>query len=124
VASGIFQFRNPYTTPKKKRRKKEKPAELLRIERRVIHGQEVDVQIWSTGPSPVSLRNPTEANKSGEEMSEGMKQLHAKYRGEYTPRKELAYIGVPASPHKDRTDGGGERESRVEDHFNPSASYE
>lgn len=125
MSSGIFQFRNPYTTPRtKKRRRREKPAQLLRVERREIHGQLVDVQIWSEGPSPTYARNPADANKSGEEMAEAGRLLGAEVRTEYTPRKELAYIGIPASPYKDLTNWGGEKKADIEDSFNPSVKYD
>lgn len=75
---------------KSNKKSREKRAELLRTEKRVIDGVEVDVKVYSAGTSGSTqlrdLRDVVATQRAAKVAA----------RSEYTPTHELAYEGVPA----------------------------
>lgn len=83
--------RTHYVHPRKPKRK-DTPAVLLRVERKEIHGQMVDVEIWSAGPHPKGAQQ-----LPSEKIKENYAAARAEAKGDFTPFNELCNVGLPGN---------------------------
>jgi hypothetical protein len=71
------------------------PAPLVRTEKRLIHGQLVDVKIYGHGSGGEPRPKPDA------ELRRSIRLFRAKARERFTPKLELCYLGLPHLPAAD-----------------------
>lgn len=83
---------------RKKKPERLPPAKLMRTEMREVHGQMVEVQIWSAGPSAKGGDlAPKIANGeiAGEQVIAVREAIVQRERAHYEPQMDLSRIGLP-----------------------------